>query len=145
MTGMRHWPTTHLIWHKLKLGPKLLGWQCHKPQSPSCRYVWRLVYDVLRSNYALRHSRITRWRLHKLARIALFLSWHNSRQLARPAFGGQSPPITVRGSSIRSWIPALGTKRWRLVICRSLRSLENNQQSAITNHFEFSCHGLLAW
>jgi len=38
------------------------------------------------------------------------------------------------------------TTRWRLVICRSRRSLESNQQqSPITDHFEFSRHGLFAW
>src|SRR5258708_24853374 len=34
----------------------------------------------------------------------------------------------------RSWIPALGTKRWRRVICRSRRPLENNQRSPITSN-----------
>src|SRR6266446_628019 len=40
-------PTITLIWRKLKVGPKLRALRRQKPQSPSCRRIWRLAFLVL--------------------------------------------------------------------------------------------------
>jgi hypothetical protein len=40
-------PTAPLVWRKLEVSPKLLALRRQKPQSPSCRCVWRSAFLIL--------------------------------------------------------------------------------------------------
>ena len=79
-------PTTPEVWRKLEVSPKRFALRRQKPQSPSCRCVWRSAFLILIMLCGIREPNdgdCTYW-----PRTASFLSFKSSRRRSRLAFGG---------------------------------------------------------
>ena len=81
----------------------------------------RMAFCVPSPDHAVRHSRITRWRLHLLAGIASLLSFKSSRQRPRLAFGGTVAACTNhRALLCYSWRALSSATASLLFICATV-------------------------